>query len=488
MSTTRTSAAVKPFVLTANQQHVANRFTFGVDEAVVAQVRAAGSARGWLERQMAVPPRSDTAAASVKGWFPLLADSPSAAWARVKDGQKSAWDFGYDLVSYTMARKIVARHQVQEVMADFWSNLLYIPAGEDRSFPWRVSYDEVIRKHALGTYRDLLRAAVVHPAMSGWLNNSSNTKNGINENLGRELLELFTVGRSAGYSEAEVKDSARILTGFKVRIFDGYDASYEPQDHHVGRVSVLGFSHANASPDGRPVVDAYLEHLARHPSTATRIAKRLCTRFVSDDPSAAIIGEVAKAYRTSGTDIRATLRAMTRHPEFVSAHGRKVRTPIEDVVNAARVLSMVPTKASTDAAMARHVVWMSNAMGQKQFDWPRPDGFPETSAIWTSGARVIRSWNTHYALAGNWWGSKDVALPARAAALPTTWPLTLGELVEHQSRILVGRPSTAVLRKAVADLLTIGETHSFASAAAVSDWTWTVTRATVLNLPEGMLR
>lgn len=488
MSTTRMSAAVTPATLSAMQHHVASRFTFGVTEDVVAQMRSVGGWQQWFERQLAWTRLSDPAGDAVASWFPLLADSPSAAWARVKREEKSAWDFGYDLSSATLARKIVSRRQVHEVMADFWSNLLYIPAGEDRSFPWRPSFDAVIRRHALGRFRTMLGEAVVHPAMSGWLNNSSNTRTGINENLGRELLELYTVGRPAGYDEADVKSSARLLTGFKVKVFDGYAASYEPNDHYVGSVSVMDFTHPNADKDGRAAVGAYLDHLARHPATATRLARRLCTRFVSDTPSDDIVAAVAKAYRASDTDVRASLRAMVRHPDFAASVGQKVRTPIEDVVNGARVLGMVPAGAAGDAAFARQVVWMSSTVGQQQFDWPRPDGFPETSTTWTSPARVVRSWNIHYAMAGNWWGAKEVAIPARADLMPSTWPLTLGQLVDHQSRMLVGRPASAALRQGVADSLNVSEGRSLASAAAVSEWTWTVVRGTVLNTPEGMLR
>jgi uncharacterized protein (DUF1800 family) len=488
VSATRLSSAVTPSTLTATQHLVASRFTFGVDEQVVTELRAAGGWQQWFERQLAPSRLVDTDGTRVASWFPLLADSPSAAWDRVKKQQKSAWDFGYDFSSYTLARKVVARRQVQEVMADFWSNLLYIPAGEDRSFPWRPAYDDVIRRHALGRFRLMLREAVVHPAMSGWLNNSSNTKNGINENLGRELLELYTVGRPAGYDEADVKSSARILTGFKVKVFDGYAASYQPDDHYVGTVSVMDFTHPNTAKDGRPVVAAYLDHLARHPATAKRLARRLCLRFVSDDPSDDIVAAVAQAYRASDTDIRATLRALVRHPEFAASAGRKVRTPTEDVVNGVRVLGMRPLAADDDAAFARHVVWMSSSVGQMQFDWPRPDGFPETSSTWSSPARIVRSWNIHYALAGNWWGAKDVDIPARADLMPTSWPLTLGQLTDHQSRMLLGRPATAALRKGVADALGTTESRSLAGASAVSDWTWTVVRGSVLNAPEGMLR
>lgn len=488
MSAARLSASVSPPLLSAAHQHVANRFTFGIDERVMAGLQTSGAWAQWFERQLAWTRLSDAPGNAVASWFPLLADSPSAAWARVKAQEKSAWNFGYDFSAFSMARKILSRRQVHEVMADFWSNLLYIPAGEDRSFPWRMSFDQMIRRNALGSYRQMLREAIVHPAMSGWLNNNANTKNGINENLGRELLELYTVGRPAGYDEADVKSSARILTGFKVKVFDGYAASYEPKDHYVGTVSVMGFTHPNTAADGRDVVAAYLDYLARHPATATRIARRLCLRFVSDSPSDRIVAAVAKAYLDADTDITATLRALVGHRDFLDSAGVKVRTPIEDVVNSARVLGIAPTGATDETSFARKIVWMSNTLGQRAFDWPRPDGFPETSATWSSPARIIRSWRIHYALAGNWWGAKELSAAARPDVMPTVWPLTLGQLVDHQARMLLGRTSNAPMRKAAADALKTVESRSFANAAAVSEWTWLVVQSSVMNAPEGMLR
>jgi len=488
VSATRLSASASPAVLPAEHQHVASRFTFGVDEAVVADLKASGGWQHWFERQLAWTRIPDPDAVRTPSWFARLEDAPAVAWSRIVSGETSGWQYGNDFSTYTMARKVVSRRQVHEVMTDFWSNLLYIPAGEDRSFPWRFSYDQVIRTHALGRFRMMLREAVVHPSMSGWLNNNTNTKNGINENLGRELLELYTVGRPAGYDENDVKSSARILTGFKVDIFGTYAASYKPSDHYVGPVSVMGFSAKNADPDGRAVVNDYLDYLARHPATANRIARRLCTRFVSDTPSDAIVAAVAKAYLASDTDIKATLRALVRHPDFIASVGQKVRTPIEDVINTARVLGVAPKGISGDRSFARQMIWMSTAIGQQQFEWPRPDGFPETSSTWTSPARLIRSWSFHYNMAGNWSGSQDVTMTTMADQMPTTWPLTLGDLADHQARMLLGRPASSAMRKAVAATFDAPETLSFASAAKVPDWAWITVRAAILNSPEGLLR
>lgn len=484
----RMSASTTPAILTSPNQHIASRFSFGVSEGLITDIGSSRSSMKWLERQFAWSALSDSRGDAVITWFPRLKDPASTAWANNQSDTHSAYAYGRDLCAYTLAMKVTSRRQVREVMADFWSNLLYIPMGEGRSFPWRFSYDRMIRARSLTTYRSLLRGAVVHPAMSGWLNNSSNTKNGINENLGRELLELYTVGRPAGYDEDDVKNSARLLTGFRVKVFDGFDASYDPQLHYVGPVRILGFSHPNSLKDGRAAVNAYLDYLARHPATATRLARRLCVRFVSDTPSSSIVSAVAKAYRASDTDIKATLRALVRHPEFVAARRKKVRTPTEDVVNAARVLGMRPTGGDEQKSFPLHLLWMAEGVGQSQFGWPRPDGFPETTAIWASPARVLRSWNNHYDLAGNWWRSADVYVPPKKDQMPTAWPRTLAQLTEHQSRMLLGRSATADLKSAVASAVNVPESHSFASADAVTAWTWTLIRAAVLNLPEGMLR
>lgn len=485
---TRMSAAVKPAVLSTSQRHLLDRFTFGVNEAQLTLVRADGGAGPWFSKQWTPSKISDPYGDQVKSWFPRLADSPANAWARVKSGERSGWAYGHDMARYTLGRKMRSRHQVLEVMTDFWSNLLFIPVGEDRSFPWRYDYDRKIRANALTSYRALLRATVTHPAMSGWLNNNSNTKRGINENLGRELLELYTVGRPADYDENDVKNSARLLTGFRVKVFDTYEASYDPSLHWTGPIKVLGFTHANSNADGRAAVNAYLDYLARHPSTAQRVAFRLCQRFISDAPSKTVVSAVAAAYLKHDTSIRPTIAALVAHPEFKSARKRKFRTPTEDVIASARALGLRPTGARGAKPLITHLYYMGSQIGQEQFGWPRPDGFPETGSTWGSPARILRSWDVHYALAGNWWGSTDHVRPSAASSMPTKWPLSIDQLVEHQARVLLGRPSTSAMRLGAASTLNHVGSFKFARASDVSSWAWTVIRATVLNHPEGVLR
>ncbi|CAN5205185.1 hypothetical protein BH09ACT10_BH09ACT10_08610 [soil metagenome] len=482
------AAYAPPHVLSAADYHLASRFSFGVNASLVKDIRKAGGSHEWFAKQLKPSKVSDKRAKAIASWFPRLHDSAPQAWANIKQDRYSAWEYGSDLVSFTLSRKIVTRRQVHEVMSDFWSNLLYIPAYEDRSTPWRYSYDTMIRKYALTSFTALLQHAVVHPAMSGWLTNSNNVKTGINENLGRELLELFTVGRPAGYTEKDVKNSARILTGFKVAVFDGFQASYSPSDHYTGRISVLGFTHANSSPDGRPAVQAYLKYLARHPSTAQRIAKRLCVRFVSDHPSKAIVKAVKKAYLRSGTDIKATLKALIKHRDFKRAARKKIRTPVEDLINSSRVLGIRPTRPTSDKAFARQMTWMCASMGQHQFRWPRPDGFPEVSTTWASPARILRSWNIHYSLGAGWWDTKNVVEAKRTTYLPKKWPRTLAQITDHQARMLLGAKASVDVRKAVASILDEPPSRVYKSAKDVEEWKYGLIRGTIMNAPKAMLR
>lgn len=485
---TRLSAAVRPYVLSESNRHLPSRFSFGIDESRVAEVRRAGSGAKWFEQQLAHHRIADRTADSVHSWYPMLTDSPATAWSRVRSGERSAWEYGLDFANYSVAYSMTTQRQVRAIMHSFWSNLLYIPAHEDRSFAWRFHYDQTLRAQALTSYRSLLRAAVVHPAMSGWLTNYDNTKRAVNENLGRELLELFTVGRDR-YSEADVVNASRLLTGYRVKMFDTFEASYSPNDHWTGPVSILSFNHANSSPDGQAAVLELLDYLALHPATAKRIARRLCQRFVSDTPSPPLVSSVASAYLKSGSDIKTTLRALVRHPEFTASRRRRLENPVEDIISTAVALGIRPQKPTNrDASIVQKMIWMMDQAGQRPFSWPRPDGFPEVASEFATAPRMLRSWNLHYALVGNWWGADAMKVPSPEAMLPITWPLTLEQVIEHQHRLLLGRSTSDAAKTAICSILNRPATFVYRSAKELDAWQLVVIRGTIVNLPEGIHR
>ena len=225
-------------------------------------------------------------------------------------------------------------------MTDFWSTNLHIPVGHDRAWVYRFDYDQTIRENAFGRFEDLLIACSLHPAMRFYLDNWKSVKNKPNENQGRELLELHTVGRDAGYTEAMVKSSAVLLSGYTVNWGTTFAASYDATKHTTGPVQVLDFTHPNASADGQAATLAYLSYLAHHPATARNLARKLATYFVSDSPSDGLVDTLAQAYLAADTDIKAVLRVLSAHPEFLTSQGQKVRTPIADLVATARVLDV----------------------------------------------------------------------------------------------------------------------------------------------------
>lgn len=478
-----------PPLLGRAARHVAERFSYGVDSALADEVRAAGGGRPWFEQQLAGRVVESPRAAVVPTWFPTL-DLPAPAVRQLEQaGLRTVRQIADELVARTFALRVLSRHQLRETMADFWSNLLYVPVGEPRSWPWRADYDRVVRQHALGTFADLLKATVVHPAMAGFLTNDLNRKDGLNENLGRELLELHSVGRDSGYRERDVVDSARLLTGFVVETTTTFEARYEPARHDTGRVRVLGFTHRNRDPDGRAALAAYLDYLALHPATARRIAHRLCVRFVGDDPPPRVVADVARAYRRSGSDVSRTLRALVRHPQFRRARWTKVRTPSDDVVHMARVLGLQPTGALDQQAFLWYLVDQASAQGQVSFRWPAPDGWPEHSAGYLNPTRVLRAWRSRYDVSGTAGPALlSVDVPSKASQLPSAWPLTLAEVVDHQAQLLLGRGADRTLVRSVGRALGVPAGQRLAGPDDLTDQQYRLLRGTVLNSPRGLQR
>ncbi|MFC6342473.1 DUF1800 domain-containing protein, partial [Nocardioides hankookensis] len=318
-------------VLNGRDRHLVGRFSYGVTPELARDVRRAGGGREWFERQLAPGSVPDHAADRLRGWWPSLDRGPSDLWRRQVKEIEGGWQVMADYQRWVLLRRMESRHQLHEMMTELWEHHFNVPANGDAQFTWRVRYGDTIRKHALGRFDQLLPAVVTHPAMLISLDNVSSTKQFPNENLGRELLELHTVGRGA-YDESDVKASARILTGWTVDMWETFAAEYDKERHARGPVKVMGFRHANKSADGREVTRDYLRYLAHHPATARHVARKLAVKFVRDDPSPALISRLARVYRQHDTDIRPVLRALVGTREFQRAVGAKVRDPGEDLV------------------------------------------------------------------------------------------------------------------------------------------------------------
>ena len=308
----------------------------------------------------------------------------------------------------TTMRAVTADDQVHEVMADFWFNHfnVFLDKGADRILlPTYV--EEVIRPRALGRFEDLLVATARSPAMLFYLDNVESVappegaappsgaanprRRGINENYARELLELHTLGVDGGYTQRDVIEVARILTGWGMMPPEqGGGFVFRPRLHDSGEKTVLGvhFPAGHGEDEGVRL----LEMLARHPATVRHVCTQLCARFVRDDPPAGCVDAAIAAWQRSDGDLREVLRAIVRSPEFWAARGVKFKTPLEFVVSAARAVRADPdTTPGLANAVAR--------LGQPLYRQPSPAGYPERQEEWVNSGALLDRMNFAVALA-----------------------------------------------------------------------------------------
>lgn len=472
--------------LDAEQRHFVSRWSYGYTPALARDVLTAGGTAAWFRQQLQPSTVPDAAADATWGWWPSLARSAADLWKRQVDEVEGGWEVMAYYGSWLMLRRITSKRQVLELMTEFWEGHFHVPVNGDSPFVYRVPYGQVIRQHALGTFADLLKATVTHPAMGLFLDNAVSTKSKPNENLGRELLELHTVGRGE-YTESDVKESARILTGYRVDVWRTWDASYRPADHATGPVRVMGFSHANSDPDGRAVTAAYLDYLARHPATARRICRKLATRFVQDEPSTALVEHLAQVYLASDTSIPAVLKALVVRPEFRAARGTKMRDPGADVVATYRSLGATFAKPASTEAAATQILWIASNLGQRPFEWGRPDGPPLTNSAWSSTSRALASFSFHWSAAGRWWPVKDITYLTPAQWLPQA-SLTFAQLVDHLCVRMLGVPSTAALLQACCEVTNYTPTTRITADHALVKWEFHRLLSTLLDSPQHLTR
>ncbi len=437
---------------TAQSLHMASRFSYGYIPELRRAMRDAGGPEAWFLHQLNPSRIPDHATHVFDRWFPSLHRKPRDHWARHEKQVGYPYQVAADHGRWTLLRRMYSSRQVHELMSEFWLNHLHVYSNADLTWMWRHGYDALIRTHALGRFDQMLQAAIIHPTMLTYLDgdismvvrSSGGVEELINENLGRELLELHTVGRGAGYTEAMVKDSAYILTGWTVDRMGTWARSYRPDLHYTGAVNVLGFSSANNQRDGRQVLRDYLRYLAHHPATAQRIARKLAVRFVSDAPSQRLVDHLANVFQSSGTDIKATLRALVRDPEFKGSAGDKARTPTDDMAATVRALgaTMLRPRADTDAARA--IFHLSSNIGQTPFGWGPPDGFPQTADAWSTPGRLMGSFQVHNSMAGHWYPSTGIRYRPHASWLPQS-RIRFDLLVDHLCRTLHGKGVTSNL-------------------------------------------
>lgn len=441
---------------TADQQalHALNRAAFGPRPGDVQKVRAMG-VDAWIDQQLH-PERIDDSEferflTSYKSFSYRQADLVRQYAELQRDRRDARKDSSADsmmlrkeaqqlrsvvgeLQSSRVARAVASERQLQEVMTDFWENHFSVYARKGGPMPFLLtSYDrDVIRPNALGKFRDLLGAVAQSPAMLFYLDNARSTVDskhqslgmqqrarmnprfgqrpqqlrnlGLNENYARELLELHTLGVDGGYTQKDVIEVARALTGwtlvpaavpnelrqqqqrFNRVVGEPGSFVFRPELHDAEDKVVLGHKlrGGRGMEDGEDVLDI----VARHPSTARYIATKLARRFISDKPPQSIVDRAAATFTKSDGDIREVVRTILTSPEFFSqtAFRAKVKSPFEVVTSAARALGAKPDPTPRTAQVVAN-------LGQPIFGHQAPNGYPETGEAWMNTGAILNRIN-----------------------------------------------------------------------------------------------
>src|SRR5256885_1053514 len=294
--------------------------------------------------------------------------------------QQELTRLGREAAARMLLRALYSPWQLREQMTWFWMNHFNVFQYKANLRVLVADYEErAIRPHALGRFRDLLGATARHSAMLIYLDNAQNAANRINENYARELMELHTLGVDGGYTQRDVQELARILTGFSVN-FDREMPKFIPGRHDYGDKLLLGRTIRGR---GAAEVDEALDLLARHPATARFICRKLALFFVSDDPSEVLVERLASTFRSSDGDIAAVLRELFASAEFRASLGTKFKDPVHYVVSAVRLA--YDDKAILNAGPM--INWLGR-MGEPLYARPTPDGLALTSTEWASAGQM----------------------------------------------------------------------------------------------------
>ncbi|MDO5052259.1 MAG: DUF1800 domain-containing protein [Pseudoclavibacter sp.] len=431
------------------RRHLLQRAGYGVGAKAEAEIEAAGL-DAWLAQQLD-PTMPDPADGLVRSWFPLSAADIPTTRGSIKE---YSWDGMYEVSSATLARQMFSSRQIYEVVVDVMSNLLHVTIPSE--FAWDSSADyanTVIRANAFGSYRDMLLASARHPAMLRYLNNTESVDGTINENYGRELLELHTVGVDGGYTEDDVKAAAVILSGRRVDPKTGAFV-YQPEHHATGQVKVLDFSDPNADANaGLELGDRYVAYLAGLPQTARTVARKLAVRFISDSPSEASVEHLAQVYLQNDTQLLPVLTELFRLEEFWRTSGSKVRRPLEDVVGSVRAIDVRPEACNAKAIT--ELRYEIGVMGHAPLGWVPPNGYPDVASAWMSASQLIRRWNLHRVLVNGWREGFEPSDEFNRAMVPAPGS-TVDQWIESVCALTVGGPPSDQIRQASYAFLNAG--------------------------------
>jgi uncharacterized protein (DUF1800 family) len=422
------ASASRPAALTRGDLRWLSRVTFGADSAVVAEYRRVGREK-FLDEQLHAPAADSGDLAKA---IAALSVSGQSAEARIRSNRteqqringlptedakqqarmafnQSGNQWTYETARRHLMRALRSQAQLREQMTWFWTNHFSVFSGK-ANVRWTLPEyeDQAIRVHALGSFRDLVRASLTSPAMLEYLDNAQSSAGKINENYARELMELHTLGVSGGpsgshYTQQDVQELSRVLTGVGINFTDNTPQfppakralyirrglfEFNPNRHDMGEKTVLG---TKIHGKGFDEVEEAVTLLCRQPATARFISTKLAQYFVADDPPPALVDRMTRTFEKTDGSISAVLKTMFLDKDFAKALDapepklEKFKDPMQFVVSSLRL-------AYEDKTLTNYhpiVNWL-NALGEPLYGRVTPDGYPLTEPSWTSSGQLVR--------------------------------------------------------------------------------------------------
>jgi uncharacterized protein (DUF1800 family) len=389
------TATTVPTVMPAEDAfliHALKRITFGATPEMIEKAKRIGI-EDFIEEQLNPESLPDENIDDLLRQFSTLTMTPAERFQLDKKGEPVQ-----ELIAATLLRQWHSERQLFEMMVNFWSNHFSIFIGKNLCRILKTDDDlNAIRPNALKKFRDLLSASAHSPAMLVFLDQAESRGESPNENYARELLELHTVGVDAGYSQDDIANLARALTGWTIlgprnqRSNPGTFA-FNPKIHEGSEKHVMGLT---IPPGGEEEGTQILDMLAGHASTAHFISRKLARRFVSDSPTPELVDMLASVFLQSDGDVRELLRALFTSDAFKSSAGQKFKTPLEFFISALR-LTGTTVKRNT-RGLLEHL----RLLGQVPFTWPPPNGFPDVGGFWATTSGLLDRWNFGLLLTSN---------------------------------------------------------------------------------------
>ncbi len=402
---------------------ILNRAGFGPRPGDLQRVRQMGTAE-YLEEQLNPDSIDDTAVDLMMRSMSVYHMDPNQL---VEVEEKDAL---FDLIGSTFLRAVHSKRQLYEAMVEFWSDHFNIYVRKIQPMPMLKILDdrEIIRPDALGKFRDLLYASAKSPAMLYYLDNVHNEKSAPNENYARELLELHTMGVNSGYTQQDIQEAARVLTGWTVGKRGRHTGvtRFEADLHDDGEKTILGKTFPAGQ--GEQDLKQLLDLLLAHPATANFIATKLVRRFVADESPQSLVTQVAQNFTQTDGDIKSMLRVIFLSDEFATAPP-KLKRPFTYMVSVARALQI-----NIRLGRGRELGNWLQRLGQVPFHWPPPNGYPDVSAAWTSN--LLPRWNFALTILHNELANSDVPIEQLNAA---GQPETATNVLSLFSQLIYGR-------------------------------------------------